>query len=213
MTKQVTNRCRAPMHQRGCNRFSANKINTFLNVPPPRVYRNHNSRTIRARFLGCAPNARARLVCGVFASTIRGGMAPGFPRYYPAGCVREGSTNNRGRRKTCLRRGIAWLRGFGLVARLLVGVLEHLVAQAAGRITVASRTITTCTSSECTMTPEAPVDAAVDGRITAAYRTMTTRAANPATPAPRPMTDFGRSVTQAREHAGAFQTKGARYDR
>jgi len=166
MTKQVTNRCRAPMHQRGCNRFSANKINTFLNVPPPRVYRNHNSRTIRARFLGCAPNARARLVCGVFASTIRGGMALGFSRYYFQFARREGSANSREASKTCLLRGFCPVAGVGLVALPAAGGLEGVAPTArpqAGRAAAVAAVARTASAARAASTarPEAGRAAAV----------------------------------------------------
>ena len=120
MTKQVTKRCRRPIGHLGCNRLSANEINTSVDVPPASVQRNHNSRTTRATVLGFAPNARPRLVCSVSETTTYGGIALGFTRYYFPFARREGLANSHGRGKTCLFSWDWLAAGLGLVARLPV---------------------------------------------------------------------------------------------
>ena len=283
MTKQVTKRCRRPIGHLGCNRLSANEINTSVDVPPASVQRNHNSRTTRATVLGFAPNVRPRLVCSVSETPTHTGIAFGFSRYYFRFALREGLANSRAVSLTCLF-SWSWAAGIGLVARLLVGVLECLAALAVHRIVAVSRRATTRVSSRCMMMPGVPVAVALDGRITSTSRWAPTRAsstytggavaagvhrhsqarpaaggladagriaaptwtatagtASPA-PTPRPAADVAAAAdcthgavrviaadglgdldgrlspltefhNQCPQHVGAFQIKGARYDR
>lgn len=163
---RVPNGCRELMQHIGCNRRLANRIKTFNNVPLATMHGSHTPRTLRARFLGFAPNARARLVCGVFASTIRGGMAPGFPRYYFQFARRECSTNSREASKTCLLRGFCPVAGVGLVALPAAGGLEGVAPTArpqAGRAAAVAAVARTASAARAASTarPEAGRAAAV----------------------------------------------------
>lgn len=189
---QVTNGCHAPMQAFECNRTCLNGLNTFGDVPRAPVSRIRYPRTTRATVLGFAPNAPPRLVRSVSETTTYRGMALGFPRYYFRFALREGLGNSLGVRKSCFL-SWSWLAaGIGLVARLLVGVLEHLVAQVTGRIAAPAWTATAGTSSPAsTPRPAADVAAAADGPSAAARAIPAADGLEYLDVRLSPLTDFG----------------------
>ena len=214
-SNRVPNGCRELMQRDECNRRAANRINTSNDVPLATVSGSHSPRTIRARFLGFAPNARPRLVCGVFKSTTCGGIALGFTRYYFPFARREGLTNSHGRGKTCLLRGVG-LRGLRGLAALDAGCRRSQTRPAAGgladvaRIAALAWTATAGTASPApTPRPAADVAAAADCTHGAA-RVIAADGLGDLDGRLSPLTEFH---NQCPQHVGAFQIKGARYDR